>query len=122
MLEQIDLDYQRGETVHWGIEIAGGIAGTCGFYRGFAAATGEVGYVLKADFRGLGIMTAAMRPVLAFGFEHIGLRTINAFTDHDNLASQAVLTRLGFRLEADSPVAETLHFVLSAADAPRTAR
>jgi RimJ/RimL family protein N-acetyltransferase len=95
MLEQIDLDYRRGETVHWGIEIDRQIAGTCGFYRGFANAVGEVGYVLRADFRGRGIMTAAMH---------------------------AVLTRLGFRLAPDAATMETLRFVLPAADAARTAR
>lgn len=40
-------------------------AGTSGFYRGFSNGTGEIGYVLREPFPGRGIMTDAVRLVIA---------------------------------------------------------
>lgn len=42
-------------------------------------------------------MTAALRLVLAFGLEEMGLAGIVAYTDPTNAASIAVLKRSGFR-------------------------
>jgi [ribosomal protein S5]-alanine N-acetyltransferase len=76
MLTRIDADAARGDTVHWGICQAGSdtVVGTIGFYRGFADAQGEVGYVLRAPFRRRGLMREALALVVAFGFERLGSR------------------------------------------------
>jgi len=98
MLEQIEQDSAKGDTVHWGICLKGSdeVVGTCGFYRGFAGNAGEIGYILRAGYRGRGIMTSALRPVIAFGLREMALDVIDAYTDPTNAASIGVLKRLGF--------------------------
>lgn len=114
MLIRIELDYQDGDTVHWGICLPGTteVVGTCGFYRGYPDNTGEIGYVLKEAYRGQGIMTAALRLVITFGFDHLKLNRIVAYTNPTNAPSIAVLTRLGFQPVSVEP--QTLSFALDA--------
>jgi len=99
-LERIDGDQARGETVHWAIEDAptGVLVGTVGFYRGFAAEVGEVGYVLLPAHRRRGFMTEAVALAVAYGFDALGLQAVVARTDTTNRASIAVLERCGFTL------------------------
>lgn len=98
MMEQIEQDSAKGDTVHWGICVKGSdeVVGTCGFYRGFAGNAGEIGYILRARYRGRGIMTSALSPVIAFGLKEMALNVIHAYTDPSNTASIGVLERLGF--------------------------
>lgn len=113
MLEKIERDYARGDSVHWGICLRGSdeVVGTCGFYRGYVGNVGEIGYVLREAYRGRGIMTAALRQVIAFGLEEICLDSISAFTDATNAASINVLKRLGFAEVASAQ--EELKFSLT---------
>jgi RimJ/RimL family protein N-acetyltransferase len=55
----------------------------------------EIGYGLSESARGQGYATEAVRAVLAFVAQH-GVRRVVALTDPGNLASHAVLTRVGF--------------------------
>jgi [ribosomal protein S5]-alanine N-acetyltransferase len=98
MLERVAADQARGETVHWGICLAGGdeVVGTIGFYRGFDGGVGEVGYVLRASQRGRGLMGDALAAVVAYAFGTLGLRAVVATTDAGNAPSIALLRRLGF--------------------------
>lgn len=112
ILERIEEDYKQGNSVHWGICLRGSdeVAGTCGFYRGYPANVGEIGYVLRAAYRGQGVMTKALRLVLQFGFAKMTLSEIVAFTAPTNWASIGVLERLGF---AEAPFGpDGLEFVL----------
>jgi ribosomal-protein-alanine N-acetyltransferase len=101
MLRRIEADAERGETVHWGICLAGGdtVVGTIGFYRGFRAGTGEVGYVMRSPFRRRGLMREALALAVAHGFGPLGLATVEARTAPDNTASIGLLGRLGFALQ-----------------------
>lgn len=114
MLDRIEQDYQAGQLLHWAIVLAATdeLVGTCGFYRGFANETGEIGYVLLPAHRGRGLMSEAVRAMCAFGFETLQLRRIVADTGPDNEASQRVLRRNGFRLEG--PAGPWLRFALPA--------
>jgi ribosomal-protein-alanine N-acetyltransferase len=98
MLRRIEGDAERGETVHWGVCVAGRdtVVGTIGFYRGFRGGTGEVGYVMRAPFRRRGLMREALALVVAHGFGPLGLATVMARTAPDNAASIGLLGRLGF--------------------------
>jgi [ribosomal protein S5]-alanine N-acetyltransferase len=97
MLEKIGADVARGKSLHWGLYLSGGdLIGTCGFYRGYPDGSGELGYVLKAAFRGQGYMSEALGAVIACGFETLHLERIVAYTGADNRASVAVLERLAF--------------------------
>jgi len=61
----------------------------------------EVGYGLNPRFEGRGYMTEALRAFLRFG-KALGIETVRADTLPDNLKSQNVLKRCGFRfLRAD---------------------
>ena len=56
----------------------------------------EVGYGLNPAYTGRGYMTEALTAFLDFG-RRLGVRTVRADTLPDNLASQRVLQRCGFR-------------------------
>jgi ribosomal-protein-alanine N-acetyltransferase len=56
----------------------------------------EAAWRLLPSAWGKGMVTSAMRPVLARGFEVAGLDEVVAFTARSNLRSQAVMRRLGF--------------------------
>ena len=59
----------------------------------------ELGYMLRTDFEGKGLMTEAASGLLAYALGAGGLHRISAFADVENIASQNVLKRLGFRHE-----------------------
>jgi RimJ/RimL family protein N-acetyltransferase len=61
---------------------------------------GELGYVVHPAHQGRGYATEAARPLLAFGFETLGLHRIVGRLDARNAASVRVLEKLGMRLEA----------------------
>ena len=56
----------------------------------------EVGYGLNPRYQGKGYMTEALRAFLAFG-KSMGVRRVRADTLKDNVASQRVLQKCGFR-------------------------
>lgn len=56
----------------------------------------EVGYDLVEDARGHGYATEALRTLSAWALAQDGVRTVTAVIDHDNAASQGVVTRAGF--------------------------
>jgi ribosomal-protein-alanine N-acetyltransferase len=60
---------------------------------------GEVGYELHPDFWGRGLMTGALRAVVACGHENFRLNRIEAWTLPGNGASDRVLEKAGFRYE-----------------------
>ena len=58
------------------------------------------------EHRGRGYATESARAALAFLFDRLRLRQVVATTEHDNLASQRVMTKLGMTLRRnplDSP-------------------
>ena len=59
---------------------------------------GEIGYGLCADVRGRGLTTRALRLVAAWGLE-LGLVRLQLCTDPENVASQRVAEKAGFRRE-----------------------
>ena len=59
----------------------------------------ELGYMLRTDFEGKGLMTEAAQGLLAHAFGAGGLHRIAAYADVENVASQNVLKRVGFRHE-----------------------
>jgi ribosomal-protein-alanine N-acetyltransferase len=103
--QRIDADYARGESIHWGItdRQTGELVGTCGYYRGLANGTGELGCVLKPAFRGRGYMTAALALAIDFGIKQAGLSTIMAITTPGNRAAVQLLGRLQFVKIKDLP-------------------
>lgn len=85
--------------IRWAItsRADGAYLGSCGFWRivkpHFRA---EIGYELAPDWWGQGIMPEAVGAAVAFGFAQMGLHSIEAQIDPDNLGSRRVLEKLGF--------------------------
>ena len=59
----------------------------------------ELGYMLRTDAEGSGMMTEAARGLLAHAFGPGGLHRVAAFVDCENERSRRVLLRLGFQPE-----------------------
>lgn len=115
MIDRIDQDMARGESLHWGICLEGSneIVGTCGFYRGFEAGEGEIGYVLMDRYRGRGLMTTAVRLIVEYGFQTLGLVAIVASTEPSNERSASLLKRVGFsEVDGDENLTDSSHFRL----------
>ena len=62
-------------------------------------ASAELGYMLRTDAEGNGVMTEATRGLLSHAFTQARLHRITAFADCENSRSQRVLARLGFQRE-----------------------
>lgn len=92
-----------GEAINWGITLKGDdtLIGTIGYYRidkeNFRP---EIGYLLDAPHQRKGIMTEAMKAIIAYGFNEMMAHTIIANIDPANVASRAVSEKLGFVEEA----------------------
>jgi len=91
----------------WGIAVRDTreLIGSLGFYRWvdepFPRA--EVGYDLDPGWWGRGLMSEALRAILAFGFERMGLARVEAYVMTDNEPSCRLLERLGFERDALLP-------------------
>ena len=98
MQDRINLDYQNGSSIHWGIanKQTNQIMGTLGYYRGFDNGIGELGCVLKSEFHGKGFMTAAMKLAAEFGINYMGLTKVIAITDKNNSNAIKLFNRVGF--------------------------
>lgn len=91
---------RAGESLELGIEHDGELAGVCGFRRiDPDNRTAELGYWLRADRQGKGIVTASCRACVRHGFESLGLNRIELAAATGNAPSRRVADRLGFRLE-----------------------
>ena len=97
-----------GQWFQWAITLAadGTLLGDCGLkIDGDEPRLGMIGYTLGRAHQRLGFATEAVRAVLDLAFHQLALHRVSASVDVDNLASLALLQRLGLRREA--------HFVKS---------
>ena len=65
--------------------------------------TAEVGYWVKADARGQGVATRALRLVCEWALGELGLTRLELQADVRNAASQRVAEKAGFRREGEGP-------------------
>ncbi len=80
---------------------SGVVLGSCDIRRPFDwdPELGEVGFLLGPEARGRGIATRAMKLLLAYAFESLEMRRVQALAHPHNPASANVLERLGFHRE-----------------------
>jgi len=79
---------------------SGSVVGTCLLFRFEpASARAEIGYVLGQRYWGCGTMREALATLLAFAFNELSLRRLEAEVDPRNAASDRLLRRLGFKHE-----------------------
>lgn len=93
----------QGEGLRWAIafkETPELLIGTCGFHN-FSKENNraEIGYELSPEVWGKGLMTEAIRSLIAYGFEVLDLHRIEAFIDPLNHASRTLLHKNGMETE-----------------------
>ena len=79
------------------------VLGGAGLHRRAGPETIEIGYWLRVDQTGRGLMTRAAAALTAAGFELDGIDRVEIHTDVNNLASAAIPQRLGFALDFTMP-------------------
>jgi RimJ/RimL family protein N-acetyltransferase len=69
-------------------------------HRSTAHARGEIGYIIAPRISGLGLAREGAVALLHIGFDLLGLHRVEGQCDARNLASAAVMQRIGMRQEA----------------------
>lgn len=104
LIAQMAENYQTNNGLAWAITLKdnpGQMIGSIGYYRtDFANHRAEVGYLLSAAFWRQGIVGEALKAVIDFGFEKMGLHSIFANIDPKNEGSRQILLKHGFIKEA----------------------
>jgi ribosomal-protein-alanine N-acetyltransferase len=79
----------------------GAVIGGCGFHNWYSQhSRAELGYGMANDaVKGQGFMKEALKKVVAYGFENMGLKRIEAFLSPKNTPSVRLVERLGFTCE-----------------------
>lgn len=95
--------YLRGE-VHpdersLAMELEGSVVGAIGLTLNSEKYKASIGYWVAAPARGRGLCTRALRLVSRWALEDLGLVRLELITDPDNVASQRVAEKVGYRRE-----------------------
>ena len=94
--------YRTGDFYDWAVvdRESGHMIGTCGLTSfNCPHDTAEIGYVLNPAYQGKGLATEAVRRVLDFGFDELGLHRIEAHFMEGNDASRRLMERVGMTFE-----------------------
>jgi ribosomal-protein-alanine N-acetyltransferase len=101
-LRSVMEQYEMQTVASWGIVHKGNsrFIGTCGFISWSPHhARGEVAYALSRKYWGQGLMTEAVRTVIAFGFCTMQLNRVQAICEVENVASARVMEKVGMTFE-----------------------
>jgi ribosomal-protein-alanine N-acetyltransferase len=92
-----NLFYKR-QGIYWTIARKSDdrMIGAVGLYINANHFRGELCYDLSRNYWRRGIMTQALKKIIEFSFETIGLQRIEALTTESNIASITILEKLGF--------------------------
>ena len=91
---------RQNEGVYWAITLSDSdkLIGTiCLFNFSNENDQAEIGYELLPAFQGQGIMQEAASKVIAFGFDVVGLKAIEAYTHLENESSSGLLRKFNFK-------------------------
>ncbi|OFZ64700.1 MAG: hypothetical protein A3D92_00940, partial [Bacteroidetes bacterium RIFCSPHIGHO2_02_FULL_44_7] len=100
-IQEIQANVENDHSLAWGITLkdSSTIIGTiCLWNFSPDKRITEVGYDLRPEFHGKGIMGEALDRVLEYGFKELEVEQIEAFTHRNNAASKKLLTTHGFHL------------------------
>lgn len=96
------LTQKQGKCSNWAIRNADKkLIGVIGFFRGVNTHKSEIGYWLAKPYWGRGIITDALNTVCDISFQRFQLKRITATIFEHNIASQKVLEKCNFVLEAN---------------------
>ena len=100
---QADIDCEaKGQARFWSVRLrdTGETVGKCTlFHWDEQNRRAEIGYILRRDLWGQGMMSEACEGLLRHAFETLGLHRVEADADVDNAGSIALLEKLGFQRE-----------------------
>lgn len=87
-------EFKNENRIFWAINFNNNLIGTIVYHKidtqnNYA----EIGYELNPIFQQQGFMSEALKKVLKFGFNKMKLKTIEAFTHENNIASIALLKK-----------------------------
>lgn len=90
---------KRPDRYHWAITMDGELIGDIEFGLIEWSETGNIGYCLAKKYWGKGIMTEALREVLRFAFEEVGLHRVEGMHAKQNIGSSRVMEKCGLLYE-----------------------
>jgi RimJ/RimL family protein N-acetyltransferase len=94
--------WESAEAKNFGIfDAEGGFSGTLALMDRIGPGALEIGYWLRSDATGRGVMTGAVRALTELGLGLPGIDRIEIHCDAANLRSAAVPRRLGYRLDRE---------------------
>lgn len=98
----IDMSLQMNPPSIFAIEYLGKPCGSAGLHvqKDVYCKNAEMGYWLGEDFWGKGIMTEVVKAMTNYGFKTLDIERIYARPYGSNTASQRVLQKSGYKLEA----------------------
>jgi RimJ/RimL family protein N-acetyltransferase len=82
----------------YAIEVDGVAVGSIGMHVN-RNRTAHIGYWCAAEARGRGVVTCALRLLTRYAFEELDAQRAELITDPDNVASQRVAEKVGYRRE-----------------------
>lgn len=91
--------WAAGKQMIWAITREGLVVGAIGLVFVRQQRRAEVGYWIAREAWGAGIATEALRAVIAYGFDALGLHRIEAQHYRENPASGAVMRKAGMQHE-----------------------
>ncbi|HKG05392.1 MAG TPA: GNAT family N-acetyltransferase [Pedobacter sp.] len=104
MIQKINEGFVNGANIIWAITFKiqpQQMIGNIGYWRtDLPNHRAEIGYMLHPDHWRQGIISEALRPVIDFGFNTLGLHSICANINPGNQASRQLLIKHGFVKEA----------------------
>jgi len=114
-IQIINENIQRNNSLYWAITSSDTdilIGTVCLFDFSEDHSKAGIGYELLPSFQGKGIMQEAILKVVQFGFQHIELNSIEAYTHSKNQSSTRLLNKLNFKQNSASDENFTL-FILT---------
>lgn len=99
-IHKIEDVVKQKEGIYWAITLTNNnnLVGTiCLFNFSNENNNAEIGYELLPNSQGKGIMQESISKVIAFGFDVLGLKTIEAFSHHENENSSKLLEKYNFK-------------------------
>ncbi len=81
------------------IQLGGSVVGGIGIGVNAHEYRGRIGYWVAAPSRGQGVCTRALRVLARHALDELRLQRLDLITDPDNVASQRVAEKVGFRRE-----------------------
>lgn len=103
-------DQAAGKSYLYLIIYQGDLVGTINYhFVNHQHGRAEIGYWLHSAYTGKGLVSRCVKAMLTIGFESLGFNRIDLYADVENVPSNAVATRTGFKFNALQPAQVKMH-------------